>query len=87
MEGNENLQEVLSKQLYLCQCLMALEIVRTHGHFVTKLFDVLTPFSVGLIYMIYKCFNKSNKPRTNISILEIFYVTLYFSFNIQTNFF
>ncbi|KAF5297429.1 hypothetical protein FQR65_LT01360 [Abscondita terminalis] len=58
VEGNENIQEILSKQLYLCQCLMALEIVRPNGHFVTKLFDLFTLFSVGLIFLMYKCFEK-----------------------------
>lgn len=29
MEGQENLQEILSKQLLLCQFLMALSVVRT----------------------------------------------------------
>ncbi|XP_022920203.2 cap-specific mRNA (nucleoside-2'-O-)-methyltransferase 1 [Onthophagus taurus] len=56
VEGNENLQEVLSKQLYTCQCLMALEIVRPGGHFVTKLFDLFTKFSVGLLYLMHQCF-------------------------------
>lgn len=59
MEGNENLQEVLSKQLYICQCLMALEIIRPHGYFVTKMFDLFTSFSVGLIFLMYLCFDKS----------------------------
>lgn len=58
VEGRENEQEILSKQLYLCQCLTALSIVRVDGHFVTKLFDLFTPFSVGLIYLMYKCFKK-----------------------------
>lgn len=58
VEGQENVQEILSKQLYLCQCLTALSIVRVDGHFVTKLFDLFTPFSVGLIYLMYKCFKK-----------------------------
>lgn len=61
VEGNENLQEVLSKQLYVCQCLVALEIVRRHGHYVSKLFDVFTPFSVGLLFLMYLCFEKSKK--------------------------
>ncbi|XP_029175343.1 cap-specific mRNA (nucleoside-2'-O-)-methyltransferase 1-like [Nylanderia fulva] len=56
VEGQENIQEILSKQLYLCQCLVALMIVRPGGHFVTKLFDLFTPFSVGLIYLMYRCF-------------------------------
>lgn len=58
VEGNENIQEILSKRLYLCQCLTALSIVRVNGHFVTKLFDTFTPFSVGLIYLMYKCFKQ-----------------------------
>lgn len=55
-DGKENIQEILSKQLYLCQCLMALCCVRESGHFVTKLFDTFTPFSVGLIYLMSQCF-------------------------------
>ncbi|KAG9431860.1 cap-specific mRNA (nucleoside-2'-O-)-methyltransferase 1 [Apis mellifera carnica] len=58
VEGKENLQEILSKQLYLCQCLVALMIVREKGHFVTKLFDIFTPFSAGLIYLMYRCFDE-----------------------------
>ncbi|KAG7199158.1 hypothetical protein KM043_018046 [Ampulex compressa] len=58
VEGEENIQEILSKQLYLCQCLVALMIVRTNGHFVTKLFDLFTHFSAGLIYLMYRCFDE-----------------------------
>ncbi|XP_063992991.1 cap-specific mRNA (nucleoside-2'-O-)-methyltransferase 1-like [Diachasmimorpha longicaudata] len=67
VEGKENIQEILSKQLYLCQCLVALKIVRTDGHFVTKLFDLFTPFSVGLIYLLHRCFDKISifKPNTS----------------------
>lgn len=57
VEGQENIQEILSKQLYLCQCLVALMIVRKGGHFVTKLFDLFTPFSAGLVYLMYRCFD------------------------------
>lgn len=58
VEGQENIQEILSKQLYLCQCLVALHILREKGHFVCKLFDLFTPFSVGLVYLMYKCFEE-----------------------------
>ncbi|XP_044272815.1 cap-specific mRNA (nucleoside-2'-O-)-methyltransferase 1 isoform X2 [Tribolium madens] len=58
VEGNENMQEILSKSLYICQCLIALEILRNHGHFVTKVFDIFTCFSVGLLYLMYNCFEK-----------------------------
>lgn len=67
VEGQENIQEILSKQLYLCQCLVALSILREKGHFVCKLFDLFTPFSVGLIYLMYKCFEEIAiiKPNTS----------------------
>lgn len=67
VEGQENEQEILSKQLYLCQCLTALSIVRVDGHFVTKLFDLFTPFSVGLIYLMYKCFKQISIVKPNTS--------------------
>lgn len=42
-------------------------IVRTKGHFVVKLFDLFTPFSVSLIYLMYKCFQRISicKPNTS----------------------
>ncbi|XP_071079493.1 cap-specific mRNA (nucleoside-2'-O-)-methyltransferase 1-like [Haliotis cracherodii] len=58
VEGQENIQEILSKQLYLCQFLVALSILREGGHFVCKLFDLFTPFSVGLVYLMYQAFEK-----------------------------
>ncbi|KOC65112.1 Cap-specific mRNA (nucleoside-2'-O-)-methyltransferase 1 [Habropoda laboriosa] len=58
VEDQEMLQEILSKQLYLCQCIVALMIVRIRGHFVTKLFDLFTPFSAGLVYLMYRCFEE-----------------------------
>lgn len=114
VEGQENLQEILSKQLLLCQLLTALSVVRTGavlcytlpppplglslcvsdghsenafvllllmlstacvccvslfpgGHFVCKTFDLFTPFSVGLIYLLYLCFERVSlfKPVTS----------------------
>lgn len=44
VEGQESIQEILSKQLYLCQFMVALGILRPGGHFVCKLFDIFTPF-------------------------------------------
>lgn len=67
VENQENLQEILSKQLYLCQFLVAISIIREHGHFVVKLFDLFTPFSIGLLYLIHKCFQQISifKPNTS----------------------
>lgn len=67
VEGAENIQEILSKQIYLCQTLVALLIVRPGGHFVCKLFDVFTPFSVGIVYLLHLCFKQVSihKPVTS----------------------
>lgn len=58
VEGDENSQEVLSKRLYLCQFICALQNIRTGGHFMSKLFDCFTPFTVGLLYLIYLSFDR-----------------------------
>uniref|UniRef100_A0A1I7ZIG7 Cap-specific mRNA (nucleoside-2'-O-)-methyltransferase 1 n=1 Tax=Steinernema glaseri TaxID=37863 RepID=A0A1I7ZIG7_9BILA len=64
VEGQENIQEILSKRLYLCQFLVSLSIVRPEtedrpgGNFVCKLFDIFTPFSIGLIYLMYIAYRK-----------------------------
>ncbi|KAI1897255.1 hypothetical protein AGOR_G00081430 [Albula goreensis] len=67
VEGQENIQEILSKQLLLCQFLTALSVLRTGGHFVCKTFDLFTPFSVGLVYLLYLCFDRVSlfKPVTS----------------------
>lgn len=61
------LQEILSKQLYLCQFLVAMSIVRPGGNFVCKVFDLFTPFSVGLVYLLWRSFEKVaiHKPNTS----------------------
>ncbi|CAL8091464.1 unnamed protein product [Calicophoron daubneyi] len=58
VSGKENLQEVQSKRIYLCQCLCALITLRPGGHFLTKLFDVLTEFSAGLIFLMGQVFEE-----------------------------
>lgn len=55
---DENMQEIIFKQLYLCQCLVGLWIVRDGGNAVIKLFDCFTKFTVGLIFLMYKCFGE-----------------------------
>ena len=37
------------------------------GHFVCKTFDLFTPFSVGLVYLLYLCFDRVSlfKPVTS----------------------
>uniref|UniRef100_A0A3Q3IKW6 Cap-specific mRNA (nucleoside-2'-O-)-methyltransferase 1 n=1 Tax=Monopterus albus TaxID=43700 RepID=A0A3Q3IKW6_MONAL len=67
VEGQENIQEILSKQLMLCQFLTALSTLRPGGHFICKTFDLFTPFSVGLAYLLYLCFDRISlfKPVTS----------------------
>lgn len=57
VEGTELFQEVLSKRLYLCQFLCGLNNTKTGGHFVCKLFDCFTQFTVSLIYLMYLSFD------------------------------
>lgn len=50
-------EEYLSRQLVLCQCLMALVNLREGGVFVCKLFDSFLPFTVELLWIVRKCFS------------------------------
>ncbi|ENN81754.1 hypothetical protein YQE_01847, partial [Dendroctonus ponderosae] len=67
VKGQESLQEVISKTIYVCQCILALKTLRPHGHFVTKTFDIFTPFSVGLLYLMYLCFESVGIIKPNSS--------------------
>lgn len=63
----KNSQEILSKRLYLCQCLAALSLVQKGGHFIVKLFDVFTLFSAGLVYLMHQCFKQITIIKPNAS--------------------
>ncbi|VDO19331.1 unnamed protein product [Heligmosomoides polygyrus] len=52
VKGSEVIQEIISQRLYLCQMLASLCVVREGGNSLCKLFDVFTPFSAGLIYLM-----------------------------------
>ena len=73
VEGQENIQEILSKRLYLSQFITGLALCRVGtdtspgGNYVCKLFDIFTPFSVGLIYLMYIAFQRISlhKPVTS----------------------
>ena len=55
---DQNSQEVILKQLLLCQFLCALNVLRKGGHFVCKTFDLFSEFSVGLLYILYRSFDQ-----------------------------
>ncbi len=56
--GQENIQELLTKQLLLCQFATALSILRRGGSFLCKTFDLFTPFTVGLVYLLRIAFER-----------------------------
>ncbi|CAJ0954208.1 unnamed protein product, partial [Mesorhabditis belari] len=67
VDGQENIQEILSKRIYLCQLLVSLCIVREGGNFYCKLFDVFTRFSYELIFLMSLCYQDVciHKPHTS----------------------
>jgi cap1 methyltransferase len=74
VEGKEEIQEVMSKRLYLCQFIVGLSLARVEdgdsepgGNYLCKLFDVFTPFSAGLIYLMYIAFRKITLHKPNTS--------------------
>lgn len=60
-------KETIFKRMYLSETILALSLLRQNGHFIMKLFDVLLPFTVGLIYLLHKCFAEIIllKPKTS----------------------
>lgn len=58
IDGKRESKEIISKQLHMVSFVITLGVLRTNGHFVMKLFDTTTPFTIGLIYLIYKCFKE-----------------------------
>ncbi|KAI6205570.1 hypothetical protein M3Y94_00807300 [Aphelenchoides besseyi] len=74
VQGKEEIQEILSNQIYLCQFIVGLSLCRVSdgtegsgGNFLCKLFDVFTPFSAGLCYLMYLAFDRItlHKPHTS----------------------
>eukprot|EP00002_Diphylleia_rotans_P002545 TRINITY_DN1159_c0_g4_i2.p1 TRINITY_DN1159_c0_g4~~TRINITY_DN1159_c0_g4_i2.p1 ORF type:complete len:424 (+),score=76.27 TRINITY_DN1159_c0_g4_i2:72-1343(+) len=57
VSGQENIQEIITKQLVMCQFLAAISILRKGGHFLCKTFDNFLPFTAELIYLMYRSFD------------------------------
>lgn len=57
VEGQENIQEIVSKQLTLCQFACSLLVLRAGGIFLCKTFDLFTPFSASLVYLLRRVFD------------------------------
>lgn len=52
------IKELFTKQFHLSNCVLALSLLCVRGTFISKIFDSFTPFTVGLIYLMYKCFDE-----------------------------
>jgi cap1 methyltransferase len=67
VDGEFLRQEWLMRRLALCQCCLALLLLREGGNFVCKLFDIFTPFLSDLCYLMTQVFEKTNlhKPLTS----------------------
>lgn len=53
-----SLKELASKQLIVCHFQIALSTLQPGGMLVAKLFNTFTSFTVGLIYLMYQCFER-----------------------------
>ncbi|CAB5395844.1 unnamed protein product [Rhizophagus irregularis] len=58
VRGREQYQEILLKQLILCQVVTMFMTLRKDGDFVLKLFDIFTPFTGGIVWILYRHFEK-----------------------------
>ncbi|KAI3384060.1 hypothetical protein SNEBB_000274 [Seison nebaliae] len=56
VSGFENIQEIMSKELYTCEMYLALSLLADEGNFVCKFFDVVTKYSNSLIFLMSLCF-------------------------------
>ena len=84
VRDNYNSQELLSRQLILCQFTTAISVLRKGGVFVCKLFDCFHPFTISLLYILYMNFEyigliKPNQSRPANS--ERYIIAKYFKHN------
>ncbi|RCH97575.1 FtsJ methyltransferase domain-containing protein 2 [Rhizopus stolonifer] len=56
--GQEAQQEQLAQKLLLCEIITMLSTLRAGGTFVCKFFDMLTPFTVNLVWLLYQLFDE-----------------------------
>eukprot|EP01097_Dermamoeba_algensis_P003803 TRINITY_DN2588_c0_g2_i3.p1 TRINITY_DN2588_c0_g2~~TRINITY_DN2588_c0_g2_i3.p1 ORF type:complete len:485 (+),score=102.70 TRINITY_DN2588_c0_g2_i3:135-1589(+) len=58
IDKEELSQEYKVRQLVLCEFLTMFSVLKKGGDFVCKLFDAFLPFTVGLLYILYRNFEK-----------------------------
>lgn len=57
-EGSDITSEVFFKHSTLSYCLLALTLLRPNGTFIMKIYETEVLFTVGLLYLMYRCFDK-----------------------------
>ncbi|XP_021956771.1 cap-specific mRNA (nucleoside-2'-O-)-methyltransferase 1 isoform X3 [Folsomia candida] len=55
---DEDRKELRAKAMLLAETTIALKSLREGGTFVLRLYDLFTPFTVGLVYLIYRAFDQ-----------------------------
>lgn len=55
---DEDMKELRCKNLFLAEVLIALKALRDGGTFVLRLYDIFTPFTAGLVYLLYRVFGR-----------------------------
>jgi 23S rRNA U2552 (ribose-2'-O)-methylase RlmE/FtsJ len=67
-EGNDfNHKEQLHYHLILNEIYSAISMQQTNGHFILKVFDILTETSINLLYLLFQCYKEVYvyKPKTS----------------------
>ncbi|KAG0243531.1 FtsJ methyltransferase domain-containing protein 2 [Mortierella sp. GBA43] len=58
VDGDEAVQETLLQRLILCQILVMFMTLQKGGDFVVKVFDIFTPVTAGLVWILSRHFEK-----------------------------
>ncbi|KAG0345174.1 FtsJ methyltransferase domain-containing protein 2 [Podila humilis] len=58
VDGDEAVQETLLQRLILCQILTMFKVLQKSGDFVVKIFDIFTPVTAGLVWILSRYFEK-----------------------------
>ncbi|KAH8552602.1 FtsJ-like methyltransferase-domain-containing protein [Umbelopsis sp. PMI_123] len=66
-EGQQDKQELLARQLLVCQIVVMLRCLQKGGKFVCKFFDITQESTTGLVWLLYQCFESIciTKPLTS----------------------
>jgi len=86
-EGNDfNHKEQLHYNLILSEIYSSISLQKTNGHFILKMFDILTDTSIHLIYLLYLCYKEVYiyKPKTSRPTnSEKYIICKYFNLTIE----